>query len=86
MIDLYLYNNKAMKCTDCKEGEPKPGTVTVSYDKNDTTIVIKDVPALVCPVCGAYYLDLDTTDKIAKIVNAAVKNGAVVEIVRMKAA
>jgi YgiT-type zinc finger domain-containing protein len=75
-----------MKCTDCKEGEPKPGKVTVSYDKGETTIVIKDVPALVCPVCGAYYLDLDITDEVAKIGNTAVKNGAMVEIIRMKAA
>jgi YgiT-type zinc finger domain-containing protein len=44
-----------MKCTDCKNGEPKPGKATVSYDKGDTTVVVKDVPALVCPVCGAYY-------------------------------
>ena len=75
-----------MKCTDCTEGEPKPGKVTVSCDKGETTIVVKDVPALVCPVWGAYYLDLDITDEVAKIGNTAVKNGAMVEIVRMKAA
>ena len=75
-----------MKCTDCKNGEPKPGKATVSYDRGDTTVVVKDVPALVCPVCGAYYLDLDTTEKVAQIGRQAEKNGAVVEIVRMKAA
>ena len=75
-----------MICTDCKHGIPAPGKTTVSYDKDDTTIVIRDVPALICPVCDAYYLDLDTADKVAKIASDAVKNGAVIEVIKMKAA
>ena len=75
-----------MTCTDCKHGIPVPGKTTVSYDKNDTTIVIRDVPALICPICHAYYLDLDTADRVAKIVAKAVENGAVVEVIKMKAA
>ena len=75
-----------MKCTDCKHGVPENGSVTVSFDKNNCTIVIKDVPALVCPICGAYYLDETTTAKVLEAGNAAIKNGAEVEIIRLKAA
>ena len=78
--------NKTMKCLDCKHGIPVEGKVTVSYDKNNCTVVIKDVPALVCPVCGAYYLNETITEKVLEAGNAAIKNGAEVEIIRLKAA
>ncbi|MBS1623941.1 MAG: type II toxin-antitoxin system MqsA family antitoxin [Bacteroidetes bacterium] len=75
-----------MTCTDCKHGIPVPGKTTVSYDKDDTTIVIREVPALICPVCQAYYLDLDTADRVTRMVSEAVQNGAVVEVIKMRAA
>ncbi len=75
-----------MKCLDCKHGIPEKGKVTVSFDKENSTIIIKEVPAMVCPVCGAYYLDEAITEKILEAGNKAVKNGAEVEIIRLKAA
>lgn len=75
-----------MKCLDCKHGVPESGKATVTLDKNNCTIVIKEVPALVCPICSAYYLDETITEKVLEAANAAVKNGAEVEIIRLKAA
>ena len=75
-----------MKCVDCKHGIPVKGKTTVTIDKNNCTVVIKDVPALVCPVCGAYYLDEETTQKVLDAGNTALKSGAEVEIIRLKAA
>jgi YgiT-type zinc finger domain-containing protein len=75
-----------MKCLDCKHGIPQKGKVTVSFDKNNCTVVIKEVPAQVCPVCGAWYLDEATAETVLEKGNAALKNGAEVEIIRLKAA
>ena len=75
-----------MKCLDCKHGIPVKGKTTVSFDRNNCTVVIKEVPALVCPVCGAYYLEEDITAKIVQLGKSAVKNGAEVEIIRLQAA
>lgn len=75
-----------MKCLDCKHGVPVKGKTTVSFDRNNCTVVIKEVPALVCPVCGAWYLDQATTGKITELGRNAVKNGAEVEIIRLQAA
>ena len=75
-----------MKCLDCKHGIPVEGKATVTLDKNNCTIVIKDVPALVCPVCSAYYLDETITEKVLQAGNSAVKNGVEVEIIRLKVA
>lgn len=35
-----------MKCVICQYGETEPGTTTVALTRDETTIVICDVPAL----------------------------------------
>jgi len=34
-----------MRCVICKQGEALPGTATISLSRDDTTIVVKGVPA-----------------------------------------
>lgn len=45
-----------MKCVICKTGETAPGKVTVTLQRDEATVLIKDVPAEVCDNCGEYYL------------------------------
>ena len=45
-----------MKCTICKTGHTHPGTATVTLQRENTVVVIRDVPADVCEDCGEYYL------------------------------
>jgi len=75
-----------MKCLDCKHGTLEKGTTTVSYDREGCTVVIKDVPADICNVCGAWYLSEEMTEQVTEIGHRAAKNGAEVEIIRLKAA
>ena len=75
-----------MKCLDCKHGIPVKGKATLSVNKNNCAIVIKHVPALVCPVCGTYYLDEKNTERVLETGNSAIKNGTEVEIIRLKVA
>jgi len=75
-----------MTCLDCKHGIPEKGKVTVSFDKDNCTVVIKDVPAMVCPVCGAYYLDEAITEKVLELGASAVKKGSEVEVIHLQAA
>lgn len=51
-----------MKCVICKNGETKDGLTTITLEKNGTTLVFKNVPALVCDNCGEKYL-ADTISK-----------------------
>lgn len=41
-----------MKCVIYQFGETEPGTTTVALTRNETTIVIRDVPAQICTTCG----------------------------------
>jgi len=37
-----------MKCVICKIGETKPGFVTVTLQRGETTVIFKQVPAEIC--------------------------------------
>jgi YgiT-type zinc finger domain-containing protein len=75
-----------MKCVICKNGDTNPGMVTVPLQRNETTIIFKQVPADVCENCGEYYLDEEVTDQLLKKAEDAIKKGAEVEILKYKAA
>jgi YgiT-type zinc finger domain-containing protein len=74
-----------MRCTLCKHGDTKPGKVTVTLQRDETTVIVKDVPAEVCENCGEYYLEGAVTDRIFIMAEEAVRNHAEVEIIRFAA-
>jgi YgiT-type zinc finger domain-containing protein len=74
-----------MDCFTCRNGDTAPGKVTVTLQRGETTIVFKDVPAEVCQNCGEFYLSETVTEKMLSRAEAAVKNGAELEILRYAA-
>lgn len=74
-----------MKCPICRQGEIAPGKTTVTLERGDTVVVIRDVPAEVCGSCGEYYLEAGIAEKVLASADDAVKRGAVVEIVKFAA-
>ncbi len=74
-----------MTCAICKNGKTHPGHVTVTLQRGDTTVILKQVPAEVCPNCGEYYLSTEVTTRVLERAEAAVKSGAEVEILRFAA-
>ena len=76
---------KIMNCVICKHGTISFGYVTVTLQRNETTVILKNVPADVCENCGEYYLSEEVTDKILTRAETAVNNGAEVEILKFAA-
>ena len=74
-----------MKCVMCKYGETQPGKVTVTFHRDDTVVIIKEVPADVCRQCGEYYVDDAITARVLAMAEEAVKHRAEVEILRYAA-
>jgi YgiT-type zinc finger domain-containing protein len=74
-----------MKCVLCRSGETQPGRVSVTLERGDSVVVVKDVPAEICRQCGEYYLDEGTTAKVMAMAEDAVKRHAEVEILRYAA-
>lgn len=69
-----------MKCSICKNGELKSGIVTVTLQRDNTTVILKGVPAEVCDTCGEYYLNEETTGIVMNKAEQAVQSGAEVQI------
>ena len=74
-----------MNCVICKTGQTAPGTVTVTLQRGESVVVIKDVPAQVCADCGEYYLDEVVAERIYTLAEDAVARHAEVEILRYAA-
>jgi YgiT-type zinc finger domain-containing protein len=74
-----------MKCVLCRHGETKAGKVTVTLQRGETTVIIKEVPAEVCENCGEYYLSDEITERVMAMGEEAVQKGAEVEILRFAA-
>lgn len=74
-----------MICVICKTGTPVPGRVTVTLERGDTVVVVKEVPAHVCEDCGEYYLDEAVAERVYAQGEAAVARHAEVEVLRYAA-
>lgn len=74
-----------MECTICKSGKMKKGKVTVTLQRGDSIIVIKNVPASVCENCGEYTLAKSVTRKIMNTAEQAVANNAEIEVLQYAA-
>jgi len=74
-----------MKCVICKHGEIAKGTTTVVLNRDETTVILKQVPADVCKNCGEYYLSREVTGQLLSKAEEAVKKGVEVEILRYAA-
>lgn len=69
-----------MKRVICKKGETKPGTATVTLDKEGATLVFKGVPARVCANCGEEYIDENITASLLKSAGEAAQLGIQAEV------
>ena len=74
-----------MRCVICKTGETNPGKTTVTVQRGETTVLIKDTPAEVCEDCGEYYLDEAVARTVYTQANEAVQCHAEVAILRFAA-
>ena len=74
-----------MKCVICRQGQTDKGTATVTLERGQTTVVIKDVPAEVCENCGEYYLSEEVTEKVQQMAEQAAKIGVEFEVLRYAA-
>ena len=75
-----------MICVICKHGETRSGTATVTLEREGTTLVIKGVPAQVCMNCGEEYVDEETTSRLLKTAEEAVRAGVQVDVRQFAAA
>lgn len=69
-----------MKCVVCKQAETHPGKATVTLERDGVTLVIKGVPARICPNCGEEYVDQQITGRLLQAAEEAARVGVQVDI------
>ncbi|NQS97844.1 MAG: type II toxin-antitoxin system MqsA family antitoxin [candidate division Zixibacteria bacterium] len=73
-----------MKCVICKYGETQSDKVTITLERDSTTIVFKDVPAEVCSNCGESYLEENVSEQLLLIAEQAISSGVLIDIRKFK--
>jgi YgiT-type zinc finger domain-containing protein len=49
-----------MNCSVCTATDLATGQATLTFERGGTTVVVKRVPALVCPNCGEEHISEET--------------------------
>ena len=75
-----------MKCAICRNGNTIKGFTTITLERDSSTIIFKDVPALVCDNCGEKYIEDSITKELLQKANELIKNGTEVDIRRFGSA
>ena len=75
-----IQEEETVKCVICKQAETEPGKATVTLERNSITLVVKGVPARVCPNCGEEYVDEETTRRLLQAAEEAARAGVQVDI------
>ena len=74
-----------MKCVICKTGQTHLGVTTVTLQRSQTVVVVRDVPAEICDDCGEYYLSEPIARRVYADAEATAKRQVEVEIQRYAA-
>lgn len=74
-----------MKCSICRNGETMRGEVSVMLEREQTTVIVKGVPADICRNCGEYWLEEKVAGRLLRQAEDAAARRAEVEIVRYAA-
>jgi len=67
-------------CAICRHGQTEPGLTTVTLTRGNTTVVFRDVPALICDNCGEEYVDEEITARLLAIEEKAARSGVQVDV------
>jgi len=55
-----------MICLICRRAETVDGLTTVLFERGEFRLVVKSVPARVCPSCGEAYVDEETAAQLLR--------------------
>lgn len=58
-------------CPVCRGGRKQAGTTTFTVELGFGVVVVRDVPALVCDLCGTDWLEDSVAEKLELIVEQA---------------
>lgn len=73
-----------MHCAICKYGETRPGISSMTLERDNATILFKEVPGEICDSCGEVYYSSDVTTELLQQAEQAYRAGAEIELRRYR--
>ena len=64
-----------MICLICREAHLDQGSTVVVFDRDEMRVIVNEVPALVCPMCGEAYVNASTAAQLLKLAERSVEMG-----------
>lgn len=80
-----LSDLEGTRCFNCPEGEYQSGTTTRTLEDDETVLVVKKVPALVCDKCGDAAFSEEVSEQLEALLNEATTGGVESEVRRYQA-
>ncbi|MFA7269478.1 MAG: type II toxin-antitoxin system MqsA family antitoxin [Sterolibacterium sp.] len=71
-----------MKCQICKHGNTHKGDVSITLERDGTTLLFKNVPANICDNCGEIYHDEEITRSLLEQADQAASRGVELDVRR----
>ena len=69
-----------MKCVVCNQAETVLGKTSVLLERDQLTLVVKNVPAQICPNCGEAYADETVTAALLREAEQMARAGTKVDV------
>jgi YgiT-type zinc finger domain-containing protein len=67
MLNRSNNRNRKRRCDNCGKAGVIEKRITRVYGRGQNALVIENVPVIVCPQCGASYLEAKTLHEIERI-------------------
>ena len=74
-----------MRCHVCRHGETQPGFVTVTLERDGSTLLVKEVPAEVCQNCGEHYTNEETSRALLARAENAMNENTILQVIHFAA-
>ena len=74
-----------MNCPICKSGNMASGKTSITFERQNATVVVKSIPANVCDNCGEAFIDETIARSVHRIVETELKKGVEIEVVHYAA-
>jgi len=76
----FHHEDSPLKCVICKHGRTRPGTASITLERDGAVILIRDVPGEICTTCGEVYHSEDVTALLLEQAEQAYQNGVTLEV------
>jgi len=71
-----------MKCAICRNGTTQDGYTSIVLERDETTLVFKQIPAQICDNCGEEYISSAINKTLLERANKELNRGILLEMIK----